>query len=148
MSAASELGSLEVLAARYPETRVRRVFTRDERDLARERERILLADPKAAELPDLNLYFKYSFEDRQTALSFLAEVQESPVVEGAYRAPEVNVPTPNLQGEQTYLGDGFAGIDALGAWNLAGAAGAGVTIADVEFCWNIDHEDLDSVNSS
>jgi hypothetical protein len=34
------------------------------------------------------------------------------------------------------------GIDAIYAWDVAGGTGAGVRVADLEFAWFLDHEDL------
>jgi hypothetical protein len=50
--------------------------------------------------------------------------------------------TPDFTGRQLYLGPAPAGIDAQFAWNLAGGAGVGVNIIDVEGEWRFTHEDL------
>ena len=54
--------------------------------------------------------------------------------------------TTNLQGNQGYLCPNMPGnndIDAKYSWQFAGGSGEGVTINDVEYSWNINHEDLD-----
>jgi hypothetical protein len=38
---------------------------------------------------------------------------------------------------------GNNGIDAKYSWQFAGGSGEGVTINDIEYSWNINHEDLD-----
>lgn len=48
--------------------------------------------------------------------------------------------TPDLSGNQGYAGPD-PGIDAEAAWAL-GLSGAGVRLADCEYGWNPDHEDL------
>jgi hypothetical protein len=50
--------------------------------------------------------------------------------------------TPDFTGRQIYLGPAPTGIDAQFAWTLAGGAGAGVNIIDVEGEWRFTHEDL------
>lgn len=50
--------------------------------------------------------------------------------------------TPDLLGEQGYLGPAPAGIDALYAWTIPGGRGTGVKIVDIENGWNFGHEDL------
>ena len=50
--------------------------------------------------------------------------------------------TPDLRGRQHYLDAAPIGIDADYAWSMAGGKGAGVTVVDCEWGWNLDHEDL------
>ncbi len=75
----------------------------------------------------------------------------------AYRAPvpvpplfmrPPDVPQPglfNLEPTQGYLYSPPTGIGAADVWNVAGGAGAGVTICDVEGGWNLSHSDLPTV---
>lgn len=48
----------------------------------------------------------------------------------------------NFEPAQGYLHSAPDGIGALGARGVAGAAGRGVTICDIEGNWNLSHEDL------
>ncbi len=50
--------------------------------------------------------------------------------------------TPDYRSRQNYLDAAPVGIDADYAWSLAGGKGAGVTVVDCEWGWNLDHEDL------
>lgn len=50
--------------------------------------------------------------------------------------------TPDLSGEQGYLGPAPAGIDALYAWTIPGGRGTNVKVVDIENGWNFGHEDL------
>lgn len=68
----------------------------------------------------------------------------SPVVE-----PPV---TPDMEPNQTYLNapddptnPGFGSSDL---WAIDGGTGTGVTVFDLEYRWNFDHEDLDAVDAT
>ncbi len=52
--------------------------------------------------------------------------------------------TPLFEANQDYLRQGNNGIDAEYSWTFAGGTGAGVTIYDIEYSWNLFHEDLSS----
>ncbi len=54
-------------------------------------------------------------------------------------APSV---TPDFTPRQGYLDPAPGGVDARYAWTVAGGAGAGVRIVDVEGAWQFTHEDL------
>lgn len=57
-------------------------------------------------------------------------------------APPLDIapPTPDYAARQTYLGPN-PGIDCKHAWSL-GIKGKGVQVSDIEFDWNLAHEDL------
>ena len=68
---------------------------------------------------------------------------------GIYLARPVPKPMPLPQGnyepQQGYLqsaGNTPTGIDAYNAWNFSGGTGTGITICDIEYSWNYDHEDV------
>ncbi len=50
--------------------------------------------------------------------------------------------TPSYEPNQLYLGVAPGGIDANYAWTVAGGTGTNVNIFDIEYSWNVDHEDL------
>lgn len=50
--------------------------------------------------------------------------------------------TRNFEPSQGYLDDAPSGIGAFQAWSLAGGAGRGITLCDIEGAWNRTHEDL------
>ncbi len=53
--------------------------------------------------------------------------------------------TPDLSSHQTYLEAASAGgIDARFAWTKVGGKGANMRFADIEFGWNVLHEDLNT----
>jgi len=49
-------------------------------------------------------------------------------------------PPEKLDSHQGHLGAG--GVDARAVWGVAGATGAGINVVDVEYGWNLGHEDL------
>jgi hypothetical protein len=85
------------------------------------------------------------------------ELMQSPLIQAAYVKPPSDVPlindmapsppvapaaTPDLTVSQLYLDPPPGGIGARIAWNEPGGAGQGVTIQDLEWAWQADHEDL------
>ncbi len=56
--------------------------------------------------------------------------------------PLVNAADDPLSVNQGYLDPAPAGIDAEFAWAVAGGAGAGQRVVDLEQGWTLDHEDL------
>jgi subtilisin family serine protease len=67
------------------------------------------------------------------AYSFLRRVKAPP-------PGDLGSTTPDYTDRQDYL-DGEVGINAQGAWAL-GYHGEGIGLADVEYGWNLSHEDL------
>ncbi|MBX3083063.1 MAG: S8 family serine peptidase [Anaerolineae bacterium] len=142
--------------------RLDRLFQRPETQLDAERQSILAAPsaPNAPlsiqrkQIPDLNLFYSITLPKAMPAAKvtqFLATLKTLPEVEDAYFAPEpVPPPAPKLQSttplfvdQQYYLNAPPLGVDAATyAWGQAGGKGAGITIVDIEYAWNFDHEDL------
>jgi len=67
-------------------------------------------------------------------------VQRHAVAVGVVAAP--GQPTPDFRPLQGYLERSPGGIGAVAAWPLKGGRGAGITLVDVEYGWNFEHEDL------
>ena len=52
------------------------------------------------------------------------------------------LPLPdNLVPDQGYLNEATDGIGALAAWTGCPTRGEGVRIADIEYSWNLDHQE-------
>jgi serine protease len=98
-------------------------------------------------IADFNDYFVLTLPPGADAARWMDELNALPEVELASPLP-LPVPAP-LPGDftsfQGYLGPAPAGIDAEGAWTLPGGTGAGVTICDLEYSWNLSHLDLTPV---
>jgi len=51
---------------------------------------------------------------------------------------------PNFEPSQGYLSPATNGVDAQCMWTLAGGTGNRIKIADLEYSWNLNHQDLPS----
>ena len=111
----------------------------------------------APDLPDLTLWYvvtpnpKSSISSFSTTLNFDKEHVADIVIPVDAPPPGINRQlqsgTPNFQGNQGYLRQNLSGnngIDAEYSWNFQGGNGEGVTIYDIEYNWNVNHEDLDA----
>ncbi|HKG62159.1 MAG TPA: S8 family serine peptidase [Pyrinomonadaceae bacterium] len=82
-------------------------------------------------------------------VAFLADLKQVPNIEIAEPVPLPQIPpaiTPDFTANQGYLDAGTGGIDARFAWTKPNGNGAGITIYDVEYSWNQNHEDLSKVH--
>ncbi len=122
--------------------------------------RIIAEDRVKTFLPDLSLYFRMPVSDPVLAASLIDELNRLDEIELAYFAPRPEVAsrpqepgsgyqewlqastTPNFEGGQLYLNAAPDGVGAASAWTLAGGTGAGVQVMDVEYGWQLTHEDL------
>ena len=60
--------------------------------------------------------------------------------------PKLSLPVvPNLQPSQVYLFDQEPGIHAEEFWNAYSVYGSGVKVCDIEYFFNVNHEDLPTV---
>lgn len=57
--------------------------------------------------------------------------------------PPAPVRTPDLSPSQSYLHPEQGGLDAAWAWARPGGLGTSVTIVDIEYAWDLGHEDLE-----
>jgi hypothetical protein len=105
-------------------------------------------------LADLTSYFRLVLAPGQTtadAARIADALNRADYVELAFLQgkPEVAVdippPTPNYEGLQTYLNVAPGGVDAYAAWSYPGGKGETVTICDIEFGWQVGHEDLSAL---
>ena len=127
--------------------RLERVFSRPERVLDAEQQ---AGEQRShAEFADLNLYY-YVRVQAATARGterLIDRLNALPSVEIAYPQPiavpaDINPPTPSYVANQGYLNAAPTGVDARHAWSVPGGRGDGVRLVDVEYAWQLDHEDL------
>ena len=111
--------------------------------------RVEAEDRIRTNLPDLSLYFRTPIGDPALATTVLRELNSLDEVEIAYFQPQPEVAsfqntstTPNFEGGQLYLNPPTAGVHARAAWILPGGDGSGIRITDIEFGWQLTHEDL------
>jgi hypothetical protein len=99
-------------------------------------------------LADLSQLFHVTLPDPEQGQFVLEQLLSLDVVENVYAQPaptpagDILLPTPDFRASQGYRAAAPAGIDAGFAAGQPGGLGGGVTVADLEFAWNLNHEDL------
>lgn len=125
------------------------------------RQKRMAAEDRAKTLlPDLSLYFRLELFDPALATDLINELNTLDEVEVAFYAPLPEVAsrprslserydswgmassTPNFESGQLYLKAAPGGINAYAAWTLPGGTGSGTQIIDIEYGWQLTHEDL------
>ncbi|MBI5869259.1 MAG: S8 family serine peptidase [candidate division Zixibacteria bacterium] len=111
--------------------------------------RLAAQDRIRANLPDLSLYFSTPISDPSAAAEIVRQLNALDEVEIAYFAPRPEVAsfqdamtTPNCESGQLYLNPPTDGVHARAAWTLPGGTGTGIRITDIEYGWQLTHEDL------
>ena len=122
--------------------------------------RIAAEDRVKMILPDLSLYFRHPISDPALASELIAELNSLDEIETAYFAPRPEVASrestpsigyqewlhsassPHFESGQLYLGGAPGGVGAKLAWTLPGGTGIGTQVIDVEYGWQLTHEDL------
>lgn len=101
------------------------------------------------QLPDLKLWFQLILKpnvDSSSMIDHLKQLALLEVVEPAPLPAPPPVNTPYFADLQGYLGLATDGVDAHYSWDITGGDGNGVTIYDIEYSWNQNHEDLSKAN--
>ena len=93
----------------------------------------------------LLMRFKGTQEQTMAALEFLKndeDVEYVRVLRGSLPPPpeDFDPPTPSFVHEQGYIFED-PGINAASLWNM-GITGQNIRIADIEYAWDLNHEDL------
>jgi hypothetical protein len=141
------LARVERALADWPGAIVSRAFSRPEEDLDADRAELNALGHD--DLPDLNLFYHVRLPPGVDVDQAIEELMALEVVEVAYRAPEPRLP-PVSESDQGYLGAAPGGLGAHQVWPplVPGGSGSGITIADVEYCWDTGHEDLSKATES
>lgn len=94
-------------------------------------------------LPDLNTAFILRLPAGENSARLIDELNSLNIVEIALPmvTPTPSPVVPNFQSQQGYLGAAADGIDAQFAWSKAGGAGSNIRICDIEYLWNLSHND-------
>ena len=147
VSDSADLSALHAALGSVPDLRIERLFSTPERKLNRRRERISARSGRPQQ--NLNLYFRLVFAPPTATGRLLESLNALEVVATAYREPRPPPPpaTPSFVALQGYRGPAPSGIDALAVAATPGAMGAKVRLADVEYGWNLAHEDLERVRT-
>jgi hypothetical protein len=156
------LNRMQAVFQDHPVKQIERLFTLPEDEIQVGR---LEAQTLASEqMPDLNLWYQFTVgegtdpEALIDALNALPEVEiASPALLPAPLPTEFNGSThasgisasplasPNYLSQQGYLNAATDGINAKYAWAIPGGTGNKVTIVDIEYSFNKNHEDLPSI---
>ncbi|HUU46217.1 MAG TPA: S8 family serine peptidase [Acidobacteriota bacterium] len=124
--------------------------------------RLAAEDRVHVNLPDMSLYYRHPITDPALAVQIIAEVNARDEVEIAYFEPRPEVAqypadasagvphspyalaatTPSWESSQDYIESAPGGVDARGAWTLPGGDGTGTQVIDIEYGWQLTHEDL------
>src|SRR5262245_51262837 len=133
-------------------TVMQRVFERPEAELDREREQGQRRSGKV--LADLNLYYVIPLPARASAADVAHALNALAIVEHAEPArqpapPPADIPptTPDFTAQQTYK-NAPPGIGTVSPNLIPGADGSLTDYADVEYMWQLDHEDIELDSSS
>ncbi len=101
-------------------------------------------------LPDLTLDFSVVVPPGTDPIALAASLRALPLVESAQPWPkpapppfDIAPPTPDFTALQTYTASAPAGIGSADFVGVAGANGAGTRYVDIEFSWQLAHEDLE-----
>ncbi len=142
LTSSTDVSGVTAVLAKYPGTTVARLFRRPAADLAQEKARV--ESRTRRQQADLNLYFRLVAPEGADVAALIADLNALPVVEAAYSEPKAVAPpvTPDFTGQQGYRQTAPGGIGADLVSALPGGKGQNITIADIEYSWNVDHEDL------
>jgi hypothetical protein len=154
-----DLAGIQAVLNAYPVRSIERLFSQPEDELSTKK--LELEAVSGEQMPDLNLWYRFTVEAGVDPSALIDALNGLPVVETAYPAPLpvpppsykststtmttvqfVDAVTPNYVSQQGYLNPAPGGIEAKYAWTLPGGKGQNVTIVDVEYSFNKNHEDL------
>lgn len=131
-----------------PPGTVRRLHRRPEVEL--DLERVAAEQVSGRELADLNLYYVINLPAGVSAALVADRLNTLPIVEFAEPAlrpapppSDISPPTPSYLNLQGYKAAPPKGIGVLGPATYPGADGRGMAFADVEYSWEINHEDIE-----
>ena len=100
-------------------------------------------------VPDLSQWYRLRFASPRAARRAAPRLAQLDGVAEAYVGP-LPPPLPvtgDFERKQRYRQPSVVGIGDTGVGSIAGADGSAVTIIDVEYSWNLDHEDLTAARS-
>ena len=138
----TDVSGLAAVLDAAPGWRADRMVTRSEEEVAADKVRNEARSGRR--LADFNLWFEIAVPEAADLEALLGELIALDVTEVAYAEP---LPAPNASPsfvtEQGYRTASPDGIGAELVSGIAGASGDRVKVIDIEYSWNVDHEDLD-----
>jgi serine protease len=131
---------------------IRRLHAQSEVDLDRERDAAQAATRR--ELADLNLYYVIDLPPGVNAAILADRLNALPIVEFAEPGPvpappptDIPPTSPDLRGSQGYKLSPPQGIGTPKTRAYPGSNGKGIKIVDIEYSWQLDHEDVELPSS-
>lgn len=117
------------------------LFDQDKKTLKDLRKKLLAENKQVA---DLGQYYQIEISDNQDINTISAQLEALPEVQYAYpqALPVVSPVSPSWQNSQFHRHAAPMGVDTNGVATWPGATGGNVKVVDVEYSWNVDHEDI------
>lgn len=125
----------------------KQLFTKDRKELIKEY-RVLKNQGKR--VADLSQYYQVKIAAEASIDNVSQQLEALPVVDHAYPQP-LPVPSPaspSFVNNQTYRQAAPTGVDANSAASWPGATGGKVKVIDMEYNWNLTHEDMSKARIS
>lgn len=115
-----------------------------------ESQRKALEQKSKTSLPDLNSYFELKLQPGRNIHDVLAQLKSAPYIVEAYAAPlPVQSPlSPDFTSKQMHFKTVPDGMNLKLGGLYPGGRGEAVRIADIEYDWNRDHEDIEAARAS
>lgn len=148
-AATADIAQANARLAPYLNGRLNRLF-RTSSVKAFDQKRSALQKKSGKELADLNNYYEISVRSIAEAEGLINDLNALDIVELAYVQPIPEVaedkdpPTPDYSPNQSYRLEAPKGVDAVYANTLPGGDGSGVKVVDIEYAWQMTHEDLEN----
>jgi Ca2+-binding RTX toxin-like protein len=140
--AGTDVSGVNGVLRNAPGASVGRLFQRSEDAIASDKARV--EQRSRRQQADLNLYYRVVAPGGADVAALIAALNRLGVVEAASSEPRATAPpvTPNFSAQQTYRAAAPDGIGANVVSSLPGGKGQNIEITDVEYSWNVNHEDL------
>lgn len=155
------LGGIQAVLQSHPVKQIDRLFTLPEEEL--EADKLEIQTLSGEQMADLNLWYRFTIKEGTDPEALIDALNALPEVEIATPAllpaplpiesntsfqnsqPAAPLASPNYLSQQIYLNAATNGINAKYAWGLPGGTGKNVTIVDIEYSFNKNHEDLPAI---
>ncbi|PEA55001.1 peptidase [Bacillus pseudomycoides] len=152
---------LEDFFSKFSDLTLTRLFTSVSPEEIQNLDKNAKADNNNSSSNLLNYYMIQVSKNVQAEI-LVEKLKQSPLIEDVYikekelenlTPPEIQMPNlflnpydnPRFE-NQGYLKEAPSGINAPYAWGIEGGDGKGITFADMEYGWLLDHEDLKNQN--
>ncbi|MGM2864351.1 S8 family peptidase [Bacillus cereus group sp. Bce021] len=150
---------LEKFFSEFPDLTLKRLFTSVSPDEIQNLNKSAKTDNNTSSSNLLNYYVIQVSKHVQVEV-LVEKLKQSSLIEDVYIKEPENVTPPEVQmpnlflnpyddprfENQGYLKEAPYGINAPYAWGIKGGDGKGITFADMEYGWLLNHEDLEKQN--